>query len=521
MRRGRRCRPALSCLFPLLGALCGGQSAGPSAVGAAVPGRFILVYREGVPEAAAQDFASAIVLKSHSRLGIAVVEAVAGDGESTRAMQQMLAQQPGVAFAVADRIVSAHALTVRAAVARTGSSTGSDVFGESWAVRQVGGFGSQIYRVSDTILPGEKGPWDVTRGEGVRIAILDSGIDASHPDLAPNLVFNQTEVDQTALPSVCDDGSSQDQQGHGTWTASLAAGALAGGTGMIAGVAPAAKLLNIKVLERMPSGLSTPSDPTGCSAGQAFGLLSWVLAGIEDAVEQHADVVSMSLGTLVDLTTSDGPGLKAAFDRVTHAAAQAGVLLVASAGNDGLDLTGGRYLELPAQSEDVLAVIATTNPACAEALLAGAVCRAGPITVPYYSNFGSTLNALAAPGGSYPAGTDAESPSGWIHGACSEGKPSTLDGAPVDAAHSMGCFGLGHTAYVQAMGTSASAPLAAGVAALIRSARPTWDAATVMQAMRASAVSLPGLRTPTVNAASALGLSAMPTQPRSPSAAQR
>ena len=511
----------------MLGAICAGQSAGLYPVGAAIPGRFILVYREGAPEAAARDFTGAILLKSHSRLGIAVVQTAASNAESTRAMQQILAQQPGVAFAVADRIVSAHALTVRTPTARAAVPAGpADAFYDfagGWAVREVGGFGSQLSRTGDTSSPSEKGPWDVTKGEGVRVAILDSGVDARHPDFAPNLVFNQTEVDQTALPSACDDGSPQDQQGHGTWTASLAVGALGFGTGMVAGVAPAATLLNIKVLERMPSGLRTPSDPMGCSAGQASGLLSWVLAGIEDAVEQHADVVSMSLGTLVDLTTDDGPGLKAAFDRVTHAAAQAGVILVASAGNDGLDLTGGRYLELPAQSEDVLAVIATTNPACAEALLAGAVCKAGPVTVPYYSNFGSPLNALAAPGGSYPAGTNTEagSPSGWIRGACSEGEPSTLDGAPVDAAHSMGCFGLGHTAYVEAMGTSASAPLAAGVAALIRSAHPTWDGATVMQAMRSSAVSLPGLRTPLIDAASALGLPAVANHSRSMSAAER
>ena len=44
-------------------------------------------------------------------------------------------------------------------------------------------------------------------GKGVRIAILDSGVDATHPDIAPNLALNLTEVDQTAYPSACDDGT--------------------------------------------------------------------------------------------------------------------------------------------------------------------------------------------------------------------------------------------------------------------------------------------------------------------------
>jgi subtilisin family serine protease len=56
---------------------------------------------------------------------------------------------------------------------------------------------------------------------------------------------------------------------------------------------------------------------------------------------------------------------------------------------------------------------------------------------------------------------------------------------------------------VQAMGTSASAPLAAGVAALLRGAHPTWDAVTTVAALRAMAMAVPGLGVPQV---SALGL---------------
>jgi subtilisin family serine protease len=324
----------------------------------------------------------------------------------------------------------------------------------------------------------------------VRIAVLDSGVDEAHPDIAPNLVFNLSEVDQSAatgLPSACDDGSPQDQQGHGSWTASLAAGAMGPGTGLVIGVAPAASLLNIKVLERLPDPSSTASDPaTQCRTGQAGGLLSWVIQGIEDAMAHHANVINLSLGTVVDLESGEGAGLQATFDRVTYAATQAGVVVVASAGNDGLDLSNPRYIELPAQARGVLAVVAATNPACAENLATGAVCAAGPVTLPYYSNFGGPLNAIAAPGGSLPEGADS-GVSGWVRGACSMGLAGTADGPPADAAHSFGCFSLGHAQYLQAMGTSASAPLVAGAAGLLMAAHPGWTAEQVVAALRSSA----------------------------------
>jgi subtilisin family serine protease len=335
-------------------------------------------------------------------------------------------------------------------------------------------------------------------GAGVRIAILDSGLDELHPDIAPNLAFNLSEIDQspiTGLPSPCDDGSPQDQQGHGTWVASLATAAIGPGTGLLIGVAPAATLLNIKVLERLPDPSSTAPDVASqCITGQASGLLSWVIQGIQDAIAQHADVINLSLGTLVDLDTGEGAGLQATFDRVTYAADQAGAVLIASAGNDGVNLASPRYIELPAQSRGVLAVVASTNPACAENLTPNAACASGPITLPYYSNFGAPLDAIAAPGGSYPDPTTPNSDtavSGWIRGACSNGLPNTTDGLPAgpagDSQHSFGCFNLGHTQYVQAMGTSASAPLVAGAAALLRAAYPTWSPDQIVAALRASA----------------------------------
>ena len=499
--------------------------------------RYIVVYSDAQVPSDAESRTQALgarLLTRHNHFGLAVVETASPDAA------RRLSSQPGVALVLHDRILTAdrimfrppsvsmerpamlHPRTQQEATLATEAHHGAPISSapapttdtfytttpQGWAVRQVGGYGNNIPGGSTT--GPLTGPWNTTRGKGIRIAILDSGLDATHPDIAPNLAFNLSGVDQnplTGLPSPCDDGSAQDQQGHGTWVASLAAAAAGAGTGQTIGVAPEASLLNIKVLQRMPNTTAGSSIAAQCSAGQASGLLSWVIQGIQDAIEQHADIISLSLGTVVDLYTGEGGGLKATFDRITHAATQAGAIVIASAGNDGFDLNNPRYIELPAQSRDVLAVVASTNPTCAEDLSPNATCKPGPVTLPYYSNFGKPLNAVAAPGGNYPTTanplTDTTN-GGWIRGACSSGKPSTEDGLPADQAHSEGCFNLGHQQYVQAMGTSASAPLVAGVAALLKAAHPTWDAYTLIARIRATTSPIPGTIYGVVDASAAL-----------------
>ncbi|MEO7029187.1 MAG: S8 family serine peptidase [Acidobacteriaceae bacterium] len=456
-----------------------------------VPGRYIVVYRDGSLPASGTARADIQIVQSMTLFGLTVQQTTSTDDAATLAL---LSAQPNVEYVLHDRYVEGHQNTViGTAPVRPidpGADPADDLYRspQGWAVLQAGGYGANIAGGPAT------GPWSTTMGEGARIAVLDSGVDASHPDIAPNLALNLSEVDPAAFPSACDDGSPQDQQGHGTWTASLATGAAGPGTGGVIGVAPQATLLNIKVLQRVPTAVSGIVDgdinagiAAQCSAGQTGGLLSWVLQGINDAIAAKADIVSLSLGSVVDLYSGDGAGWKTSFDRVTHAAAAANVVLVAAVGNDALDLSGGRYIELPAQARDVLPVVASTNPACAENLAAGAVCAAGSITRAYYSNFGASLDAIAAPGGSFPNVSETGI-NGLVRGACS----------------STGCFNLGNSSYVQAMGTSASAPLVAGAAALLRAAHPAWTAAHIVAALRSSATQTPAMAEPELNTAAAL-----------------
>jgi len=268
-------------LFIPIASSCAQELGSP--IGAAVPHRYLVIYRNnsipGDADAGLTRIGTLLgpavrIVRVHQEAGLAIVQTDPySDDAATLAA---LRAQPGVELAVHDRIVSAHSLILRPILPATIGVTAApapppvaptptpvapyDTYytstPQNWAVVQAGGYGAGV--------PGgpARGPWDTTLGAGVRIAILDSGVDRNHPDIAPNLAFNLSEIDQTpltGLPSPCDDGSPQDQQGHGTWTASLAAGAMGPGTGLMVGVAPAATLLNIKVLERMPDPSSTAS----------------------------------------------------------------------------------------------------------------------------------------------------------------------------------------------------------------------------------------------------------------------
>jgi hypothetical protein len=128
--------------------------------------------------------------------------------------------------------------------------------------------------------------WPVTQGAGVTVAVIDSGVDADVPDLAGSVRAGPDLTEVHTSPGNPDWGM------HGTWMASLIAGHGhdGGGSGII-GVAPAARILSIRVI-------TDKSDP-GYAAYQhqppAQGQQE-LATGINDAVAAHASVISMSLG---------------------------------------------------------------------------------------------------------------------------------------------------------------------------------------------------------------------------------
>jgi subtilisin family serine protease len=251
-------------------------------------------------------------------------------------------------------------------------------------------------------------------GQGARVAVVDSGCNMRHVDLAPNV---NTSLAKSFVPG---EGVQPTVAGfnHGTHVAGIIAAAINNvGT---QGVAPKAEIVPVKVL----------SEITGS------GSFGQVIAGIEYAASINADVINMSLGATFDRNNAGGGGLGtllSALNRAINHATAAGSLCVIAAGNEAVDLNG-RIVSIPAQSGNGMAVSAT-----------GPIALANFDRLASYSNFGRSVINVAAPGGDF-----------------------TLFPAPnyfLDMVLSPG--GATANQYFFAAGTSMAAPHVSGVAALI------------------------------------------------------
>lgn len=139
--------------------------------------------------------------------------------------------------------------------------------------------------------------WAKTQGEGVRVAVLDTGIDTDHPDLRAAI---------TDTRDFTGDGI-EDTNGHGTHCAGII-GARLNGVGFV-GVAPKSRLIIGKVLDNRGSGS-----------------YDWIARGIDWAVTRRADVISMSLG---------GAGTANQLFVAIHKALTSGAFVICAAGNEG------------------------------------------------------------------------------------------------------------------------------------------------------------------------------------------
>jgi subtilisin len=164
--------------------------------------------------------------------------------------------------------------------------------------------------------------WKSYDGDPVKVAVVDTGIDTAHPDLMANLKGGVSAVSYTR--------SYNDDNGHGTHVAGTIA-AVNNAIGVV-GVAPAAGLYAVKVLDRRGSGY-----------------LSDIIKGLEWVVANDMDVVNMSLGTTA---------YSASFESAVNATIASGVVVVAAAGNSG---PGDNTVNYPAKFADVIAVSATDS----------------------------------------------------------------------------------------------------------------------------------------------------------------
>lgn len=201
--------------------------------------------------------------------------------------------------------------------------------------------------------------WSVGEGRGVIIGIIDSGIDTTHHDLAPNVLGTISCIGTRGDASLCA-GPGYDDNGHGTHVAGIAAAVTDNGIG-VASVAPEAKLLGVRVLTDRCEG-------TDCTAR---GDSTDVVAGIHWAVANGARVLNLSLGS--DGATLDESALGAA---LRWAWAHGAIAVIAS-GN-----SGDQVLDLG----DLPAIVVT------------GLDRDGHVAS-YANGVGSSRWALAAPGG--------------------------------------------------------------------------------------------------------------------------
>jgi len=301
--------------------------------------------------------------------------------------------------------------------------------------------------------------WDVTKGNGIKVAILDTGINLNQPDLTGKVVAEKVFLSQ---PSPGTDTSSvEDQNGHGTHVAGILAADTNNGVG-VAGVCPGCQLIIGRILDN--NGDGTTSDS---------------VASITWAADQGAKVINMSLGT-------PDSSMKSLYAQAVSYAESKGAIVVAAAGNCG----GSDYLQegctvqneitYPAGVPGVVSVGATTNTD----------------TKASYSNYGSSVG-IAAPGDNILS-------TGPIHSFDPDLEP----------------FGYNISVpYFYLSGTSMATPYVSGVAALVASTAFGTTPQAIINRLYATADKIAGTGTywvhGRVDAAAAVGPAPSAPQPSS------
>ncbi|MFE5888101.1 S8 family serine peptidase [Streptomyces sp. NPDC056462] len=254
-------------------------------------------------------------------------------------------------------------------------------------------------------------------GKGTEVAVLDTGADAEHPDLKGRI---------TASKNFTDSPDADDHDGHGTHTTSTVGGTGAASDGRKKGVAPGADLLHGKVLN---------------DYGQ--GETSWIIAGMQWAVDQGADVVSMSLGN--------------------------------PARTDCTDPMAQATEELARSSENTLFVIAAGNTGPGNNTVSSPGCAPSVLTVGAVDRDDATASFSSR---------------GPVYGSHTLKPEIAAPGVGISAAQA---GGRGVYAYQSMSGTSMATPHVAGAAAIVKQRHPQWSARQIKAALVSSAdTDIPG-----------------------------
>ena len=284
--------------------------------------------------------------------------------------------------------------------------------------------------------------WSINRGNHqVVVAVIDTGVDFSHPDLQANLLYGKA-----FFPGATEADALRDAGTHGTHVA----GSIAG-NGRILGVGPDLGIASYRVSNNR-------------------GGMSWagILSAITTAADDGVDVANLSLGTYSIMNDEQDRALHLAAMRAVKYANNKGMIIVGANGNDGIDL-GKRTHTVPGEGKVYGPLFDTFTSIPGVVSVSSSTNRD---TLAYYSNYGSSNVTLAAPGGD--AGPNWPNPDG--DRSLIEIETRCYSTIPVNR----GSYGW-------AMGTSMAAPKVAAVAALVKAENPKLSNARIVTLLQQTA----------------------------------
>jgi subtilisin family serine protease len=361
---------------------------------------------------------------------------------------------------------------------------GSSVPGQ-WNMHVIGledAFGYSQENNGSTVVNGK-----ALGSSSVKIAIIDVGEDTTHPELRSKIVYQKCFITDGNVQSTSN--YTTDENGHGTDVAGIAAAESNNGLGFV-GSGGLASIYGYRIAPTPDDNcLNDQTTDSQCTFDTAD-----IAAAIEDAVAQHVDVISLSLGGSnsgsVSTGCTNGQDTDSVEGTAIADAIAANIVVVAAAGNG--NPTGTEGVEAPACDPDVIAVGATS---LADGQINGTGAATGSSSSPNeyvtsYSDYGSpsasllNVNAwgIVAPGGDPSSDMDPDDLH-WI--------TDIVTTTPLDDGFAGNCSDYPSTSTskdcnVEIAGTSMATPTVAGAAALIIAVNPSYKSPTKMKQLLCS-----------------------------------